>query len=49
MKVKMIVEKQMEVHWQGKPKFAEKTYPSATFVLTLVDDVTNCRKSFIKT
>jgi hypothetical protein len=28
--VKMIVEKQMD--WQGKPKFSEKTCPSATFV-----------------
>jgi hypothetical protein len=26
----MIVEKQME--WQGKPKFSEKTCPSAIFV-----------------
>jgi hypothetical protein len=31
--VKMIVEKQMgNVDWQGKPKFSEKTCPSATFV-----------------
>jgi hypothetical protein len=30
--MKMIVEKQMECRWQGKPKFAEKTCPSATFV-----------------
>jgi hypothetical protein len=30
----MIVEKQMEVDWQGKPKFSEKTCPSATFVLS---------------
>jgi hypothetical protein len=30
--VKMIVEKQMELNWQGKPKFSEKTCPSATFV-----------------
>jgi hypothetical protein len=29
--VKMIVEKQMECRWQGKPKFSEKTCPSATF------------------
>jgi hypothetical protein len=29
----MIVEKQMDyVDWQGKPKFSEKTCPSATFV-----------------
>jgi hypothetical protein len=25
--VKMIVEKQMECRWQGKPKFSEKTCP----------------------
>jgi hypothetical protein len=30
--VKMIVEKQMEVDWQGKEKFSKKTCPSATFV-----------------
>jgi hypothetical protein len=29
--VNMIVEKQMNVDWQGKPKFSEKTCPSATF------------------
>jgi hypothetical protein len=29
--MKMIVEKQ-NVDWQGKPKFSEKTCPSATFV-----------------
>jgi hypothetical protein len=28
----MTVEKQMNVDWQGKPKFSEKTCPSATFV-----------------
>jgi hypothetical protein len=29
----MMVEEQMEnVDWQGKPKFSEKTFPSATFV-----------------
>jgi hypothetical protein len=30
--VKMIVEKQMECRLAGKPKFSEKTCPSATFV-----------------
>jgi hypothetical protein len=30
--VKMIVEKQWNVEWQGKPKFSKKTFPSATFV-----------------
>jgi hypothetical protein len=30
--VKMIVEKQMERDWQGKPKFSEKTCPNATSV-----------------
>jgi hypothetical protein len=31
--VKIMVEKQMEnVDWQRKPKFSEKTCPSATFV-----------------
>jgi hypothetical protein len=32
--MKMIVESMMEwnVDWQGKPKFSEKTCPSATFV-----------------
>jgi hypothetical protein len=30
--MKMIVEKQMNVDWQGKPKFSEKTCRSATFV-----------------
>jgi hypothetical protein len=28
----MIVEKQVDVDWQGKPKFSKKTCPSATFV-----------------
>jgi hypothetical protein len=30
--VKMIVESRWNVDWQGKPKFSEKTCPSATFV-----------------
>jgi hypothetical protein len=30
--VKMIVESRWKVDWQGKPKFSEKTCPSATFV-----------------
>jgi hypothetical protein len=30
--VKMIVEKLWTVDWQGKPKFSEKTCPSAIFV-----------------
>jgi hypothetical protein len=30
--VKMIVEMQMECRLEGKPKFSEKTCPSATFV-----------------
>jgi hypothetical protein len=31
--VKMIVEKHMECRlWHGKPKFSEKTCPSATFI-----------------
>jgi hypothetical protein len=30
--VKMITEKRWNVDWQGKPKFSEKTCPSATFV-----------------
>jgi hypothetical protein len=29
---KMIVESRRNVDWQGKPKFSEKTCPSATFV-----------------
>jgi hypothetical protein len=32
--VKMIVDKQMECNWQGKPKFSEKTCPSATMSTT---------------
>jgi hypothetical protein len=28
----MIVESRWNVDWQGKPKFSEKTCPSATFV-----------------
>jgi hypothetical protein len=28
----MIVESRWNVNWQGKPKFSEKTCPSATFV-----------------
>jgi hypothetical protein len=32
MIVKMIVESRWNVDWQGKPKFSEKTCPSATFV-----------------
>jgi hypothetical protein len=33
VRVKMIVEKQMECRlWHGKPKFSEKTFPSATSV-----------------
>jgi hypothetical protein len=30
--VKMNVESRWNVDWQGKPKFSEKTCPSATFV-----------------
>jgi hypothetical protein len=30
--VKMIVESRWNGDWQGKPKFSEKTCPSATFV-----------------
>jgi hypothetical protein len=30
--VKMIVARRWNVDWQGKPKFSEKTCPSATFV-----------------
>jgi hypothetical protein len=30
--LKMIVESRWNVDWQGKPKFSEKTCPSATFV-----------------
>jgi hypothetical protein len=30
--MKMIVESMMNVDWQGKPKFSEKTCPGATFV-----------------
>jgi hypothetical protein len=30
--MKMIVEKQLECRLAGKPKFSEKTFPSATFV-----------------
>jgi hypothetical protein len=32
VKVKMFVESRWNVDWQGKPKFSEKTCPSATFV-----------------
>jgi hypothetical protein len=30
--VKMIVESRWNVDWQGKPKFSEKTCPSATLL-----------------
>jgi hypothetical protein len=34
----MIVESRWNVDWQGKPKFSEKTCPSATFVDEVKED-----------